>query len=1117
MAQNIGAVLKTLRPLINQRLAQLEAGVVTPGSAAPIDAPWLARPNFTGGANTKNATVVLPNGQEMRYDNYRNLPQETKSLLSSVVRLKSQLPEQHHSSFLGHLWHDIEKPYHAVTGGLGQLEDFGKTPGANKWTLHNIGKSFEQLGVGLKKGWEGKSKYNSFTDILKTDPLTKHQPGKLKAVEGFVGDVALDPLSYAGVGKLTKVKSLARSAEDIKKAKEVETTLRAAGETAHADVAPHVLLGPKHLAEDSWFGKKQLLNSQQRTSVMRHAVDISKRYGDIVYTKTLNENFAKAAQQLEKQGIKRYESLTAFRKALKGDATAEDLSKWNRAVEGDIQSMGHKLTGSRVDFIEGKSQELLALATKNNLAGDAKAAAEQTQKAIALRYAGHNVFKVRIPKSVVEGSKSVVASEKMKGVREFSDAMHGYFNTVFRTGSHIDPFVNAMRMARGSSIIDKMNNHVINENSIWRSVNRKDRASVAENIANKRVGVTSYKGGHNLNTGEDVHDLVSHGVSEIEHLQGLVGKGKLVSERAFLKALPSNYRFGEDYFKDPNWLFKAWKEFYLGPNAAHHLQHIGKDPAVFLLTMRHAIYSAAANKELPYQIGQRFGHELYPVDELGNKVRGAKADPVVRTLKDKHGYRTPEWSPRPGVKQTIRGYEGRVFHPDVASGIEAIDKMLRHEGQINRGAANPGFIFFNKATQLFKSVVTKYNPGFHERNLLGEMASAAADGVISLGPYRKSLQVLRLHGRLSLDTGKSIATRKTFFGREVADSRVHNAIMPDAYRKARIAEIEGNDIIIKKRFNDLKSKGVTADQLWHAYVANGLKTGFITTEYGKTVSRFGGGGVGSAVNTKVQHLTENIEDYARLAHFVSRIERSRLRNFQAAAEEAAGFVRKFHFDYNDYTYTEKAVLSRIFPFYRWTRKNIPLQLTLLATHPAYFLTQMKALNAISQAQGFGFAGHNVDIPTAEDVMPSWLKEHLAVPVGMGSSGVRYLDAPLPTKDAFNFFGSSPNELLQNIMYMANPAIKDPMEVATGHQIGGAPIQTDRYLAGQTPYTSLLNNLLNKNNTGKQTNLLQFLLGSGLVENTPARIKSELKREQAALAATRKKYRASHGMLPLGNQ
>lgn len=1111
---------KVLQSLVNQRLIDLQTGAATPGSSAPIGASWLNRPGFTSGpVDTKNSSVVLPNGQKVRYADYSKLPADTRSLLDSVARIQREAPKQEHHSLLGTIWHDVEKPFKGLASGFGsEYSKIAEKGFYDKSLGSRLKEGLGAFGHGFKEGWQGKD-HTSGADLIrlinknaeqnspkwlgiKDEPVSHSRVGQ--AVLGLGVDVGLDPLSYFGVGGLTKVKNLARTANDIKKAKEVQKTLFEAGHEADAAIAPKVLLGSKDIKE-GWLSNRIIPNSRQRAETMGHAINISHKYGEVAFERAFKENLVKAEEQLSKQGIRQFNrsgfGLREFRKFYgNSKLTQEELSAYNASVRKDIERLAGQLTGDSATFIRNKSEELMSLASKNNLMGDAAKASEDFKKALSLKFAGKNVVKVSVPKAVSSSARKVFEHERLSNVRDFTEAMHSKFDTIFRTGSHIDPFVNALRQTRHSSIVEKMNNHVVNENSIWGNVNPKMRKEVADDVTQGLTNVAK-AGGKNLITGEHITDLVAHTNSELKHLESLVGKGKLVTQKQFLAALPSNYSFPSEYFKHDDWLKTAWRDHYLGKDAAKHLQHLGKDPAVFLLTMRHAILSAAADRELPHQISSRFGHTLYKVDENGKKV--SYSDPVVQGLKKTHNYRTPSIEIKHGKKQTIHGYEGKVFHPEVATAIEKMFLMSKHQSELNKGIANPMLKTFSSATQMFKSVVTKYNPGFHERNLLGEMASSAADGVLTIGPYRKALQVLRLHGQLALDTGKDLGKK---------GARVHNAILPDAYSRARIAKIDGNGIIIKKRFADLKSEGVTADQLWHAYVENGIKTGFITTEFGKYVGH--GGHIGTSVNAKVQHLTENIEDYTRLAHFISRIERSKQTNFVLAAEEAAGYVKKFHFDYNDFTHAEKTVLSRVIPFYRWTRKNIPLQMALLAQRPAYFLTQMKALNAISQGAGFGFG--NNDIPTAEAIMPSWLREHLAVPVGMGSSGVRYLDAPLPTKDAFNFFGTGPQSTLENAAFMVNPMIKNPIEVATRHQIGGAPIQGDRYLAGQTPYSNLINNLLNKNNTGKTTNLLQFLVGLGFQENTPARIKSELKREQSAASAARKKYRAQHHMLPLGN-
>jgi hypothetical protein len=77
-------------------------------------------------------------------------------------------------------------------------------------------------------------------------------------------------------------------------------------------------------------------------------------------------------------------------------------------------------------------------------------------------------------------------------------------------------------------------------------------------------------------------------------------------------------------------------------------------------------------------------------------------------------------------------------------------------------------------------------------------------------------------------------------------------------------------------------------------------------------------------------IGKTVEDNARLAHFIDRLRKG------DTAEAAAMSVKKYLFDYGDLTNIERNVLNRVFFFYSWTRKNLPLQLHSLVTTPWKF-------------------------------------------------------------------------------------------------------------------------------------------------------------------------------------
>lgn len=1113
--------MKQLDKLVSAALLQALSNTPPSGStpAATHSGSFLSDPAFLAALNTGTG-LPAPTGQGRQSNT--TLPANVSSLETSVNRMGFK---QEHQSLLGKIFGTIERPFYGIAGGL--------HAGIEKAVEHEIASGgsvkglfdpkdmpgrFKAAGGGFVKGIEGKEHYTGadILDAADPDPNHKTMPGLAKGLLGFGIDVGLDPLTFTGVGSAVKVKNLGRTAENVNKILKVRDTLEAAGEKGTANI-PQIFLGGG-LKEGKWLKAKDLPNSAMRANAMRQAVKVSKLYGQLSFNELFKANRIEAEKELAKQGTRRYDNLQQMRKLLKGDATETELRNWNSHVGHLIETRASELSGKAETHVAAKAGELLDIATHSNLVRSD--VAKQLDKRLAVRMAGKDIAHIKLPQPLIQGVKAAAMSDKVAKVRDPIVAAHDLTNRLFRTGAHVEPLVNAMRAARQSSVIEKINRHVEDTKSIWGGVANEDRKRIAEAVV-RNLDNVKVAGGVSKATGQHVDDLVAHVNEQLDHIQSLVGKhkGALVTLDEFNKALPREYRLSKKFATGDQWLRNAWHQQYLDRNAAWGLKRIANDPATFIHFMQKGLFTAAADKELKNQIITRFGHQLRGV------AKGTKnqLDVATKVLRDSHGYRSPKYISSEGKSVTIPGYEKHIFHPDVAKGIEAVHTMMEVAARSNHMTTTEMHQAFNTATSIFKTVVTKFNPGFHERNLMGEVASGLADGVYKPRWFRASAQVLRLHGKTALDTGEVIGSRRTLVTRQLReDSRVHNAILPDAYERARIAPIRGNDIVTKKRFFTYAADGtrhsipgVTADMYWHAYVENGLKTGFITTEFGKTTE----GGVlrraAKGPNTAAQHLTENIEDYARLAHFISRVERSGIRNFEQAAEEAATYVRKFHFDYNDFTHFEKNVVSRAIPFYKWTRKNIPLQMALMFQKPGYMLTQMKALNGIAQANGYRNNG-NI-IPDAGEVMPSWLKDALAVPVGAGGSGTRYLDAPLPTRDAFKFFGAGPRDFANNLGFMTNPFVKDPIEYLTGHQIGGAPIQTDRYLAAMTPYTNLIHNLHNSGNTGKGTNLLQFLSGLGLVENTPARMKSELKREQSAQSAARKKYRTSHGALPVGGR
>lgn len=129
-------------------------------------------------------------------------------------------------------------------------------------------------------------------------------------------------------------------------------------------------------------------------------------------------------------------------------------------------------------------------------------------------------------------------------------------------------------------------------------------------------------------------------------------------------------------------------------------------------------------------------------------------------------------------------------------------------------------------------------------------------------------------------------------------------------------------------------------------------------------------------------------------------------------------AHKYLFDYDSLGTVEKAIMPRLFPFYRWSRFNIPLQLEALATRPAKFTGAYDAIQAIRE---------HVGEPPEERFLPEWMKDQTPVPVkkfGPGKYGYFLLGNWLPAADLVR--ASDPSALAGG---MLTPLIKAPFEYA----------------------------------------------------------------------------------------
>jgi hypothetical protein len=193
-----------------------------------------------------------------------------------------------------------------------------------------------------------------------------------------------------------------------------------------------------------------------------------------------------------------------------------------------------------------------------------------------------------------------------------------------------------------------------------------------------------------------------------------------------------------------------------------------------------------------------------------------------------------------------------------------------------------------------------------------------------------------------------------------------------------------------------------------------------------------------------------------------------------AVDDAAMTVKKFLFDYTDEGVTafERKVLKRLFPFYTWTRNNVPLQLEYLLKKPRKFGAISKAHAAWQQGIGPG---------PDERYLEDWKTE--AAPwriFGTPEKSTHMLmERWLPAAD----IGKALNwrEAKDVPLDLLTPFLKLPLELGTGRNFYmDKPIAYDDYdqreLLGMKMNPYLAHSLRNLRPVGEADWLLRALRG-----------------------------------------
>lgn len=389
-----------------------------------------------------------------------------------------------------------------------------------------------------------------------------------------------------------------------------------------------------------------------------------------------------------------------------------------------------------------------------------------------------------------------------------------------------------------------------------------------------------------------------------------------------------------------------------------------------------------------------------------------------------------------GIDTTARDWQrtldGFAIPKDVAADVAKMGQAWNVPE-----ALAPIVAAYDATTNLFKSGITAPFPAFHGRNLMSGLFNMWRDGVGLGDVFNTGADMLRVQrgGSLSAETAARL-----YPGRNLT---------PEAATAEFLKEAMANKVAFTRNNQVSDAVGGPAVK-WGVKAEDIPDVGGAVRPFGEDAAGFGrtltgrGGetnwnpfdiaGVGGRTEDKFapvaagRQLGNTIEDWLRGTHFLTK------RVNGATTADAKLAVMKYQLDYGAMSEFERNVMKRLFPFYAFSRRNLPPILEDLATKPAKLAATTRIATG-SRTEGefvppWVAEGSSVRIPGAEDGKQRFISS-FGLPVE--DEGIKTLGA-LAQGDARRVF--------QQLFGMAQPVFKLPAEIATGTQMySGRPLSS----------------------------------------------------------------------------
>jgi len=849
-----------------------------------------------------------------------------------------------------------------------------------------------------------------FGDVLTElgwEPTTT--TGKVaKGVANVVGSIALSPLTYTGIGGLSKlgktrmvIKGLSKNAkiarqglrfiakaEDVgkplmKTINKVNRTLA----TLHPDKADEListaskLLTPIQEAQKGYRGilrynppfgggGKVLLKGER-------VYDKLEKAGKLARTSPLTRPIYRTFVGQGKLP-KSYATADRFGNEIAGGLKLDDLRREAEIRGGEV---GLKLKGG-IDAFERKIFDYTA---KKRIKPDQ---VKEIQSMAS--WIGRKQFFEKFPKATPEQIE--LAGDYIQNVMKTSDALGVDYKSwqrdyVSRIGKLTDELKSVKdkrqikriqtKIKKTKEFLDNSPNyvpHILSSDAMFQLQDKLGTNGAIRFLRDdKNVNMLKrkFRTSKKILDIQDIEDIVKSGKSSVTMFQPVLEKPSVLKE-----ILGKNPKLLDSYTKASMLGEEAVNKWHQ-VNADKIASYWETDPVKALRIFKQRAIKSVSDKHFLDNIVETFG---------GTKKQWLETRQTMSGLSRVDWERVGKINTLPeSIKGLFKGDKGKnIYFPK-----EIADVLTETLASSSKGGAEFAN-WFHRATNVMKSWMTVSSPSFLGRNNVSSAYMAWTRGLNDLKPVRDASRIVYLDRVKDIDGLKNmkIAGRS---GEEV----LQNAIKTGVWG-------------LEARVPETATKHISALGAVHRIPDRVPLIG--GTEFRK--NPFSQEGAWLQTGRKIQ---ERVENKWRLATFIDSLNKGM--DYKDAAQE----VFKAHYKYSDITQIEKKIADLI-PFYRWMRHNIPAQIRLLAHNPKKIMGTSKLINSIQETM-------SDDSYVDEKLVPEWLKEQYGIQISRndkGQAGFVALGSFLPFADLAGL-PTDPQKLGDWIMQKVNPLLKTPLE------------------------------------------------------------------------------------------